>query len=417
MMEAPGTPPRQHASSGRRPPSPPTPEVTRRIEENRLKAKAIRDQHEAAARAAGRSTLPPKTASGFVATDDIHIVGGDNSRATRSSRKRPHSETESSAGPPTTRASTAISRATVPTSIRDARAAPTKAGEEAPLKAARKFTNYVDYNLSAMTDTKGGFMTADDDPHNYALNSGAKGKGAAEEQRPAHMTQEEWERKQLLNKLRRQKAGPFEPGMSALVSDAERKKCRECASLEVDFVWDEVFGVCVCGTCKEKFPEKYSLLTKTECRQDYLLTEPELRDEELLPHLNKPNPHKSHWHDMMLFLRCQVEEYALGPKRWGSTEALDAEFERREADKRVRKEEKFKSKLAELKKRTHADAFRRATKAGLAEAGGVRATKFGDRIGARGPHVHDWGRAVENEAGLSVKTCQSCGMEVEELEF
>lgn len=120
---------------------------------------------------------------------------------------------------------------------------------------------------------------------------------------------------------------------------------------------------------------------------------------------------------MMLFLRCQVEEYALGPDRWGSAEALDAEFERREADKRVRKEAKFKSKLAELKKRTHADAFRRATKSGLAEAGGVRATRFGDRIGAQGPHVHDWGRAVENEAGVSVKTCQLCGMEVEELEF
>lgn len=247
-------------------------------EENRLKAKAIRDQHEAAARAAGKSTLPPKTASGFVATDEIHIVGGANSsgggRITRSSRKRPHSETEPAAAAAATRASTTISRASVPASNRDARTTPARPGEEAPLKPARKFTNYVDYNFSAMTDTKGGFLTADDDPHNYALNAGGKGK-EAEEQRPAHMTQEEWERKQLLKKLRRQKAGPFEPGMSALVSDAERKKCRECGSLEIDFVWEEVFGICVCGTCKEKHPEKYSLLTKTECRQDYLLTERE----------------------------------------------------------------------------------------------------------------------------------------------
>jgi DNA-repair protein complementing XP-A cells len=144
----------------------------------------------------------------------------------------------------------------------------------------------------------------------------------------------------------------------------------------------------------------------------------ELRDTDILPHLDKPNPHKSHWHDMMLFLRCQVEEYALGPDRWGSAEALDAEFERRESDKRRRKEAKFKDKLADLKKRTRADAHRRVhTKAGLAESGGTRATRFGDRIGAAGPHVHEWGRPVENGEGMSVKTCLGCGMEVEELEF
>jgi DNA-repair protein complementing XP-A cells len=43
---------------------------------------------------------------------------------------------------------------------------------------------------------------------------------------------------------------------------------------------------------------------------------------------------------MMLFLRYQVEEYAFTVK-WGSAEALDAEFERREAEKKKRKEEIF----------------------------------------------------------------------------
>jgi DNA-repair protein complementing XP-A cells len=134
----------------------------------------------------------------------------------------------------------------------------------------------------------------------------------------------------------------------------------------------------------------------------------ELKDGELLPHLNKPNPHKSHWHDMMLFLRYQVEEYAFKTK-WGSAEALDAEFEKREVDKKRRKEEKFKSKLQELKKKTRTDAYRRNLRTGGAGA-------FGDTIGG-GRHEHEWGRTVEKADGTTVKTCVDCGMEVEELEL
>jgi DNA-repair protein complementing XP-A cells len=50
-------------------------------------------------------------------------------------------------------------------------------------------------------------------------------------------------------------------------------KCRECGILEIDWKWDEVFGISVCNACKDKFPDKYSLLTKTEAREDYLLTD------------------------------------------------------------------------------------------------------------------------------------------------
>jgi DNA-repair protein complementing XP-A cells len=292
-----------------------------------------------------------------------------------------------------------------------------------------------------MTDTKGGFLSTEDDPWNKSMAGPAApgGGGAAQgpgEKKPEHMTAAEWERMQLLKNLRRQKAGPFEPGLSVLADEAARKKCRECGSLEIDWVWEEVFGCCVCSQCKEKFPEKYSLLTKTECKDDYLLTDrestpsrhyhatvvntfatAELKDPELLPHLSRPNPHKSHWHDMMLFLRYQVEEYAFKEK-WGSPEALDAEFERRETDKKRRKEAKFKEKLLDLKRKTRTEAYRRNNgKAGGGGPGGGRAAKFGDAIGGGGKHVHDWGRAVENEDGLTVKTCSSCGMEVEELEF
>lgn len=118
-----------------------------------------------------------------------------------------------------------------------------------------------------MTDTKGGFLAVEDDPWNKALHAGKEGE------KPAHMTLKEWERHQLLKGLRNRKEGPFEPGLSVL--DRGNKKCRECGSLEIDFVWEEVFKCMVCNGCKEKFPEKYSLLTKTEAKEDYLITDRE----------------------------------------------------------------------------------------------------------------------------------------------
>lgn len=114
----------------------------------------------------------------------------------------------------------------------------------------------------------------------------------------------------------------------------------------------------------------------------------------------------------MLFLRYQVESYAFTTK-WGSAEALDAEFEKREIQKKQRKEEKFKSKLQELKRKTRTEAFRREN----AKGGGKGSARFGDVVGGAGKHEHEWGRTVENGEGVTVKTCVECGMEVEELEF
>lgn len=50
-------------------------------------------------------------------------------------------------------------------------------------------------------------------------------------------------------------------------------KCQECGSVELDFQLHRVFGVGVCPKCKVDNPDKYSLLTKTECKEDYLLTD------------------------------------------------------------------------------------------------------------------------------------------------
>jgi DNA-repair protein complementing XP-A cells len=335
--------------------SPMTPEQVRQMEVQRLKAKALREQKDAEA-----------------------------AQSSHAGQKRSYTQFAQQ----------------TPATNRDARTGPEKPLDS--IRPARNFAKYVEYDFSKMTDTKGGFLTAEDDPHNKALHSAEK------DDKPAGVTQKEWERQQLLKSLRSQKAGPFEPGISAM-KDKKTRKCRECGTLEIDWKWAEVFNLNVCSPCKEKFPEKYSLLTKTEAREDYLLTEPELKDEKILPHLEKPNPHKSTWHNMFLYLRCQVEDYAFSSRRWGSAEALDAEFARREEDKKKRKETKFKNKLADLKKRTRVEAHRRSRLGG----GG----NFGDDL-SDGKHVHEFGRPVNNpETGMPVKKCLTCDLEIEEIEL
>lgn len=119
----------------------------------------------------------------------------------------------------------------------------------------------------------------------------------------------------------------------------------------------------------------------------------ELRDVELLPHLLRPNPHRPTYSNMMLFLRCQVEEFAF--KKWGSPEALDAEFERRQAEKKARKGRKFEEKLKELRRKTRTNIWHK-------------------RVEAK--HEHEF-VATTNDDGASVERCELCGLEVESESF
>ena len=297
----------------------------------------------------------------------------------------------------------------MPDTHRDARNLPAldkQDGSSRPLEAiqpARNFakSSYVEYDLSKMTDTKGGFLTVEDDPHNKALHA------PSGEEKPAHMTLQEWERHQVLKKLRESKSGPFEPGVS--IVKERNATCQECESLEVDYQWLEVLKCAVCNACKEKLPEKYSLLTKTEAKEDYMLTDPELKDIELLPHIERPNPHKSTWNNMMLFLKYHLEEVAI--KKWGSLEKMDEEYQKREEEKKRKKNVKFQKKIQEIKKRTRVDAFRRSK---LVGGGGGN---FGDDLSNGDKHTHVWGRAIIDENGIGKKNCVECGMEVEEIEF
>lgn len=53
----------------------------------------------------------------------------------------------------------------------------------------------------------------------------------------------------------------------------ENPKCRHCGTADLDDQLLSVFGIRCCPKCKKDRPDSYSLLTKTECKEDYLLTE------------------------------------------------------------------------------------------------------------------------------------------------
>ena len=89
----------------------------------------------------------------------------------------------------------------------------------------------------------------------------------------------------------------------------------------------------------------------------------------------------------MLFLRCQVEAFAFSDKKWGSAEALDAEFTRREKEKAAKKDKKFAKGLQKLRNSTKTNIWHKRVEA---------------------EHRHQFGEVED-----SVQRCIECGFETE----
>ncbi|KAF4572663.1 hypothetical protein EYR36_007173 [Pleurotus pulmonarius] len=237
-------------------------------------------------------------------------------------------------------------------------------GKEKPLKRDSRLGNYFEYDLSSMVNTKGGFLVED-------------GKEVDE-----NLIRKEKEREKQRAMQNLEPPVYLDPNLNP--------KCQECQSIDIDQTYKKVFGCLVCNKCKNDKPEKYGLLTKTECKEDYLLTDPELRDHELMPHLLKANPHKSTFANMMLFLRYQVEEFAW--KKWGSPEALDAEYERRTAEKKKKKNKKFEDNLRQLRKRTKEGIWQKRKD---------------------NEHRHSFGPLEKGPDGMAKQICHECGFSVD----
>ena len=120
----------------------------------------------------------------------------------------------------------------------------------------------------------------------------------------------------------------------------------------------------------------------------------ELRDEELLPHLLKANPHKSTFANMMLYCRFQVEAFAW--QKWGSPEALDEEWEKRMAEKKKKKDKKFEQGLKELRKRTREGVWQKRKDA---------------------EHKHVFNQPQTDEDGVGRQVCVECGFSIDVEEF
>ncbi|EKM83444.1 hypothetical protein AGABI1DRAFT_123773 [Agaricus bisporus var. burnettii JB137-S8] len=252
----------------------------------------------------------------------------------------------------------------------DITTSPTAPGptKQAPLKRDSRLGKYFDYDLSKMVNTKGGFLVED-------------GQEVDEER-----IRKEKERERQRARQDLEPPIALEPGKTLA--------CIECQTLDIDLQFRKVFRCLVCKKCQNEMPEKYSLLTKTECKEDYLLTDPEMRDEEALPHLLKANPHASTYANMMLYVRYQVEEFAW--KKWGSPEALDAEYERRTREKKKKKNKKFEESLRELRKKTKESSWQRRKDE---------------------EHKHSFGPNEKGEDGIVKQICDTCGftLEFEEL--
>ncbi|KAF9535521.1 XPA protein C-terminus-domain-containing protein [Crepidotus variabilis] len=244
------------------------------------------------------------------------------------------------------------------------------ASSSKPLKRDSRLGTYFEYDLSKMVNTKGGFL--------------AKENGEAEED----------VRRKELEKGREKQRKQHNVEIPMFLDPALNPHCLECDSMDVDLTFMKVFKILVCKACQNEKPEKYSLLTKTECKEDYLLTDPELRDEEAMPHLLKANPHASTYANMMLFLRLHVEEFAW--KKWGSPEALDVEYERRTTEKKKKKNKKFEQSLKDLRKRTKEGVWQRRKDE---------------------EHKHVFSSTEGIREGVGTQVCHTCGftIEVEEL--
>ncbi|CCK72026.1 DNA repair protein RAD14 KNAG_0I02400 [Huiozyma naganishii CBS 8797] len=256
-----------------------------------------------------------------------------------------------------------------------------------PLKPSVRKSDYIDYDFATLENLNGGYISSRSGPGEGGGSDGAVGTSL-----------EEWKAAQ---REKRELFGPQETLVPppSLEDAHTMRRCMECRiNVELDPVLDKVFQLTVCKQCARAHPEKYSLLTKTECKGDYLLTESELADDTLFHRWERANPHAATYARMQLFVRCEVERFA--SSKWGSLEALDAEWERRETDRRDRKTRKYDREIKQMRLRTRAQEFTKKYHRG----------KYGPR------HTHEFvtREGPKDIEGTVTRRCTGCGLEVVE---
>ena len=106
-----------------------------------------------------------------------------------------------------------------------------------------------------MKNSKGGFLLDGEEDNARQLK---------ERQQVEELRQERLKQLEKRGALR-------QPGVS--LDASQMPKCKHCESTDLDLKFRAIFDIDVCHKCKNDRPDEYSLLTKTECKEDYLLTD------------------------------------------------------------------------------------------------------------------------------------------------
>lgn len=166
---------------------------------------------------------------------------------------------------------------------------------------------------------------------------------------------------------------------------SEHSVCEACGKEFLLSFLLEKFDLEVCDNCRDK-EDKHKLITRTESKNEFLLKDCDFdKREPPLKFILKQNPHHSRG-SMKLYLKCQVEARAI--EVWGSLEALDEQFERKDDDRSKRKRKAFNKRVKELRMTVRSSLFRPADKG---------------HTHSYGPESHD----PENDEYF--KVCGSCG--------
>ncbi|XP_063934050.1 DNA repair protein complementing XP-A cells homolog [Zophobas morio] len=161
--------------------------------------------------------------------------------------------------------------------------------------------------------------------------------------------------------------------------------CQNCqGSFGSSFLFNS-FEVPVCNDCRKIDKEQenyYSFITKTQAKEEYLLTENDLQS---LRFIIKRNPQGAIFASMKLYLAFQVEEISF--QRWNGESGLDEEIARRRDERIKRKKIKAKKELLELRRKTVPKVLMKQKEA----------------------HVHEFGEEVYDSAkDQFLKTCKIC---------
>jgi DNA-repair protein complementing XP-A cells len=128
------------------------------------------------------------------------------------------------------------------------------------LQRDARLGKYFDYDLSKMVNSKGGFLVEDD----KEVDDDQKAK---ERERERQRAMQNVDPRTFLP-LCCLTAPLMQLATIAIYLDPSRNpKCHECQSMDIDQMYRKVFRCLVCKTCRNEKVEKYSLLTKTECKE------------------------------------------------------------------------------------------------------------------------------------------------------